>query len=295
MRKILRIATLISATVLTLAACGSNNEEPKAPSAPSGVTAQAGSATSVHVMWNQAPAKAGISGYTVYRGGAKVKDVPATRNMTDVTGLKPSTAYTFTVRARDTDGTLSPHSTGTPVTTPGTVTEDKKAPARPTGLTGKSDGARAALLNWGKAAGDQGITSYDIHQGVPRSIASMATRPPHASPGCGRVPATASRSPPGTPRTTSHRPAAPSRSPPRTAPATIPTPHRPRSGPRRTPPTARTTSICPGWRRRPAPGSPPIRSISTERSRPHWPGAASLPVGAPPTASRSARAAGPTG
>ncbi|MFJ5223050.1 fibronectin type III domain-containing protein [Streptomyces sp. NPDC088400] len=165
MRKILRIATLISAAVLALAACGSNDEEPKAPSAPSGVTAQAGSATSVHVMWNQAPTKAGISGYTVYRGGAKVKDVPATRNMTDVTGLKPSTAYTFTVRARDTHGTLSPHSTGTPVTTPGTVTEDRKAPARPTGLTGKSDGARAVLLRWGKATGDQGITSYDIHQG----------------------------------------------------------------------------------------------------------------------------------
>lgn len=165
MRKILRVSTLWSVAVLALSACGSNDEAPKAPSAPAGVTAQAGSATSVHVMWNQAPAKADISAYTLYRGGTKVKDVPATRNMTDVTGLKPSTAYTFTVRARDSEGTLSPHSADTPVTTPGAVTEDKKAPARPNGLTGRSDGARAALLKWSKAAGDQGITSYDIQQG----------------------------------------------------------------------------------------------------------------------------------
>ncbi|MFF2060614.1 fibronectin type III domain-containing protein [Streptomyces sp. NPDC058200] len=165
MRRISSLAALASAAVLTLAACGSNDGGAKAPSAPAGVTVQAGSATSVHVMWNQATGQDGISGYEVYRGKTKVKDVPAGKNMIDITGLKPSTAYTFTVRARDAEGTLSPHSGEKPVTTPAAVAEDKEAPATPTELAGRSDGARAARLSWHQAAGDQGITSYDIYQG----------------------------------------------------------------------------------------------------------------------------------
>ncbi|MER8070656.1 fibronectin type III domain-containing protein [Streptomyces sp. NPDC094034] len=165
MRRTFCLAALASAAVLALGACGSNDEAPKAPSAPAGVTAQAGSATSVHVMWKPAPGKDGVSGYEVYRGKTKIKDVPAGQTMIDVTGLKPSTAYTFSVRARGAEGAVSPPSGELAVTTPAAVTEDKKAPARPTGVTGKSDGARGAQLNWAAAAGDQGITSYDIYQG----------------------------------------------------------------------------------------------------------------------------------
>ncbi|WP_046497154.1 fibronectin type III domain-containing protein [Streptomyces odonnellii] len=166
MRRFISLAALTSAVVLTAAACGSNDDEQKAPSAPAGVTAQAGSATSVHVMWNQPSEKAGISGYEVYRGKSKVKDVPAGTTMIDVTGLKPSTSYTFSVRARIDDGTYSPRSGEIPVTTPAAIAEDKVAPEQPQKLAGKSDGARAARLSWAKATGgDQGITSYDIYQG----------------------------------------------------------------------------------------------------------------------------------
>lgn len=165
MRRTLSLAALASAAVLALSACGSNDEAAKAPSAPVGVAAQAGSATSVHVMWNQAPGKEGVSGYEVFRGKTKVKDVPAEQTMIDVTGLKPSTAYTFSVRARGAEGTVSPRSGELAVTTPAAVAEDKKAPARPTEVAGKSDGALGARLSWATAAGDQGITSYDIYQG----------------------------------------------------------------------------------------------------------------------------------
>jgi chitodextrinase len=163
MRRISRLAALASVAVLGLTACGSGDAKPLA--APAGVSVQAGTATSVHVMWRQAPGKSGVTGYEVYRGKAKVKDVPANQSMTDVTGLRPSTAYTFTVRAKDDNGAFSPHSTAKSATTPAAVAEDKKAPARPAGLTGKSDGPTGALLNWTKAAADQGITSYDIYQG----------------------------------------------------------------------------------------------------------------------------------
>ncbi|MEU0459459.1 fibronectin type III domain-containing protein, partial [Streptomyces sp. NPDC006129] len=70
------------------------------PGAPTGVTATAGSATSVHVMWNAIPE---ADGYEVYRGTTKVREVPGSEHMVDVTRLRPSTRYAFTVRARDAD------------------------------------------------------------------------------------------------------------------------------------------------------------------------------------------------
>ncbi|MER8001394.1 fibronectin type III domain-containing protein [Streptomyces sp. NPDC095613] len=163
MRGFPRTAAFLSAAVLTLTACDAEGGSPRAPSAPAGVTAQAGSATSVHVMWHEAPGTADVERYEIYRGKTKVKDVPAQHTMADVTGLKPATSYTFTVRPRAGRG-LSPHSGGVSVTTPAAVAEDTTAPARPTGLRGVSDGARAARLQWDGATGDQGITSYDVLQ-----------------------------------------------------------------------------------------------------------------------------------
>ena len=164
MRRISSLAALISAAVLGLAACGADDGKPPPPHVPAGVTAQAGSATTVHVMWRAATGGSHVSGYEVYRGGRKVKNVPAGQTMVDIVGLTPSTSYSFTVRATDTDGRHSPHSGAKAVTTPAAVAEDTRAPARPAGLKGSSAGPRGARLNWHRPPGGQGITSYDIQQ-----------------------------------------------------------------------------------------------------------------------------------
>ncbi|MFJ2212045.1 fibronectin type III domain-containing protein [Streptomyces sp. NPDC101062] len=168
---------LVCTALLVTTACGANDRRATAPSAPAGVTVQAGSATSAHVMWHPAPAEDGVRGYDVYRSGTKVKDVPGDTTMTDIAGLTPSSRYTFTVRARGTDGTVSPHSATVSVATPATVAEDKDPPAGPTGVRGRSDGARAARLTWDPAPDGQGIVSYDIHQGGSRihSVGADAT------------------------------------------------------------------------------------------------------------------------
>lgn len=163
MRRTPHLAALTAAAVLGLSACGSGDEAAPLP-APGGVTVQAGTATSVHVMWRQAPEKSGITGYEVFRGTTKVKEVPADRSMVDVTGLKPSTSYSFTVRARKADA-ASAHSDARTATTPAAVAEDKKAPARPAGLKGRTAGPKGASLSWNKATAAQGVTSYDIYQG----------------------------------------------------------------------------------------------------------------------------------
>lgn len=138
------------------------------PGAPAGVTATAGSATSVHVMWNAVAARPGVRVYEVYRGGAKVTDVPASEHMVDVTRLAPATAYVFTVRARDTEGRLGPPSREARATTPAAAAADRSAPTRPLAPRGRAIGSRAVQLSWSAATDDRRVTSYDVYQGTTR-------------------------------------------------------------------------------------------------------------------------------
>ncbi|WP_420031858.1 fibronectin type III domain-containing protein [Streptomyces sp. cg28] len=163
-------AVCATALLTALSGCGllSSGDDAGGPalSEPLGVTAQAGSATSVHVMWNRPTSTAGIEGYEVYRGKVRVKRLSASQQMTDVTGLKPRTRYVFTVRARDKDGEPGPASRRVTVTTPAAVAADRSAPTRPTGLRGEADGPRSVSLSWRKADDDKGVVSYDVYQGT---------------------------------------------------------------------------------------------------------------------------------
>ncbi|MEV6114561.1 fibronectin type III domain-containing protein [Streptomyces sp. NPDC052109] len=141
------------------------SDEGRAPGAPTGVTAQAGSATSVHVMWNAVPDEPGIRTYEVYRGTTKVEDVPGSQHMVDVTRLKPSTVYAFSVRARDTEGRLGPPSRAVRARTPAAVAADHSAPTRPSHPAGRAVGSREVQLSWGASRDDRGVVSYDVYQG----------------------------------------------------------------------------------------------------------------------------------
>ncbi|MFF8929711.1 fibronectin type III domain-containing protein [Streptomyces longwoodensis] len=142
--------------------------EGAAPGAPTGVTAAAGSATSVHVMWNAVGARAGVTAYEVYRGTAKVREVPGSVHMVDVVRLAPGTAYAFTVRARDGEGRLGPPSRAVRATTPAATAADRSAPTRPGGVAGRAVGATAVQLSWSAATDDRAVVSYDVYQGGTR-------------------------------------------------------------------------------------------------------------------------------
>ncbi|MFH9729302.1 fibronectin type III domain-containing protein [Streptomyces sp. NPDC017260] len=160
-----RCALLCGALVL-VTSCGwgtgdGGAESGGRPGAPTGVTAEAGSATTVHVMWN---AVDGVETYEVHRGGTLVEEVPASDRMVDVTRLRPSTAYAFTVRARDAGGRLGPHSREVRATTPAAVADDS-APTRPGSTRGRAAGSRAVQLTWSAATDDRAVVSYDVYQG----------------------------------------------------------------------------------------------------------------------------------
>ena len=75
------------------------------------------------LSWGASSDNVGVTGYNVYSGANQVLSVSGTS--ATVSGLSPSTAYTFTVRARDAAGNVSAASNSLAVTTnagtPGTT------------------------------------------------------------------------------------------------------------------------------------------------------------------------------
>ncbi|MFJ7904932.1 fibronectin type III domain-containing protein [Streptomyces sp. NPDC096198] len=163
------LVPVICGPLLLVASCalgGPGDDGGRLPPAPLGVTAVAGSATSVHVMWNSVSGGgADVAGYEVFCGTRKMAEVSAGEHMVDVVRLTPSTAYVFTVRARGTDGALGPPGPEVRATTPADVASDTRAPTRPGRPSGKVLGSRAVQLVWGRSTDDRGVASYDIWQG----------------------------------------------------------------------------------------------------------------------------------
>ncbi|KOV64245.1 hydrolase [Streptomyces sp. MMG1121] len=160
---------LLCASLLLVASCGRSRADGggdgRAPGAPTGITAQAGSATSVHVMWNAVTDSPGIRTYEVYQGTTKAAEVPGSEHMVDVVRLRPSTLYAFTVRARDTAGRLGPPGRAVRARTPARVAADRSAPTRPSSPAGRAVASRAVQLSWGASRDDRGVVSYDVDQG----------------------------------------------------------------------------------------------------------------------------------
>lgn len=87
----------------------------QAPTVPGSLTSTGKTSTTASLSWTASTDNVGVNGYDVYQGGAKV----ATSGTTSATvsGLTPSTAYAFTVRARDAAGNTSAASNTVNVTT----------------------------------------------------------------------------------------------------------------------------------------------------------------------------------
>ncbi|MFJ5774048.1 fibronectin type III domain-containing protein [Streptomyces sp. NPDC093094] len=164
MRRVPVPAALVCGALVLLSACGRDAPDERPPGIPAGVTAEAGSATSVHVMWNRVGGDPQVTAYEVYRGRVKVQEVPADRHMVDVTRLRPGTSYVFSVRARDRDGRLGPPSRQVRATTPAAVAADASAPSRPKALRGRAVGSRAVQLSWTASRDDRDVVSYDVLQ-----------------------------------------------------------------------------------------------------------------------------------
>ncbi|MFF1296676.1 MULTISPECIES: carbohydrate binding domain-containing protein [unclassified Streptomyces] len=87
----------------------------QAPTAPASLRSTGKTSSSVSLAWNASTDNVGVTAYDIYSGSNQVLSVSGTS--ATVSGLSGSTAYTFTVRARDAAGNSSAASNAVSVTT----------------------------------------------------------------------------------------------------------------------------------------------------------------------------------
>lgn len=127
------------------------------PTAPV-VSASGTTANSTLLTWTTATDNVGITSYDVFKDAVLLTNTTA--NILNVTGLSPSTAYTFTVKAKDAAGNASVASNALVVNT---LAPDLTAPAAPT-LTASGTTANTTTLSWSGATDNYGVTGYDVYQ-----------------------------------------------------------------------------------------------------------------------------------
>jgi chitodextrinase len=101
--------------------------------------------------------------YTVYIDGQAV--ITLNSKSSTFTPLDQETTYTFTVRARDLDGNLSPFSDPVLVTTDPPDPNDHTPPTAPTNVRAESDGA-FLIVRWDASIDDlapQAFIRYDVY------------------------------------------------------------------------------------------------------------------------------------
>ena len=139
----------LSAKIGSTNTCAAPIEDITPPATPTSLTAMAFSASEINLTW--AASAGGAVGYDVYRDGIKVATVKET--FYNDTGLASSTAYLYTVKAKDAALLVSAASTSASATT------SLGTPSAPTGVSATATIGQATI-SWAVV---NGATSYNIY------------------------------------------------------------------------------------------------------------------------------------
>lgn len=134
-----------------------------APSAPINLAASGTTDTTTNLSWTASTDNVAVTGYNVYNGASLITTVAGTTF--NVTGLTASTAYTFTVKAKDAAGNLSAVSNNTSITTLPTPA-DTTVPTTPTNLTASGTTDITTNLSWTASTDNVGVTGYNVYNGA---------------------------------------------------------------------------------------------------------------------------------
>lgn len=134
-----------------------------APTAPTNLAASGTTQSTTNLSWTASTDNVAVTGYDVYQGATVIGTTASTTY--NVTGLTPSTAYTFSVRAKDAAGNLSTASNTVNVTTTAPVV-DTTAPSAPTNLAASGTTSSSTNLSWTASTDNVAVTGYDVYQGA---------------------------------------------------------------------------------------------------------------------------------
>jgi chitinase len=142
-----------------------------APAVPTGLAASGTTSSSTNLAWNAVTPPAGCTvSYKVLQSSTVI--ATPTTNSDAVTGLNPSTTYTFSVEATDSAGT-SAASSSINVTTQASSCTTK--PSTPTGFTASGTTDSSTNLSWNTVSPPTGCTiSYSI-TGGPSNLTTSST------------------------------------------------------------------------------------------------------------------------
>ena len=128
---------------------------PTPPTAPSALFATASSSTQINLSWSPS-STVGVA-YTVYSGSTAIANGLAATSYS-VTGLTPSTAYTFTVVAVSSAGSSSPSNAAS------ATTQATPPPTAPSGLAATATSSSQINVSW-TASPTSGVT-YSLYSGL---------------------------------------------------------------------------------------------------------------------------------
>ena len=158
-----------AATASLINFCWITGPDTQAPTAPTALSASGTTSVSTNLSWTASTDNVAVTGYDVYNGTTLLATVTSTTYA--VTGLTASTAYTFTVKAKDAAGNISAASNAVNVTT---LTPDVVAPTAPTALTASGTTSSSTNLSWTASTDNVGVTGYNVYNGA-TLVSTVAT------------------------------------------------------------------------------------------------------------------------
>mgnify|MGYP001794496856 FL=1 len=96
---------------------GTATPDTEAPTTPTNLAASNVGSSSVTLSWTASTDNIGVAGYDIYNGGSVIASAAGSATSFNVTGLSPTTAYAFSIRAKDAAGNQSAASNTVNVTT----------------------------------------------------------------------------------------------------------------------------------------------------------------------------------
>ncbi|MFI6594776.1 glycosyl hydrolase family 18 protein [Nonomuraea sp. NPDC050536] len=139
------------------------------PGTPGNLRSPVKTTKTISLAWDAAtPGSLPITGYVI-SNGTEVTGTSAT-----ITGLTPNTSYTFTVKAKDRKGNLSPASSPLTVKT-NNPSDDTQPPSAPASLRSTGKTSSTVSLAWNASTDNTGVANYDVYVGTSVAATVMGT------------------------------------------------------------------------------------------------------------------------